>query len=88
MIAEVKKICKETLNMSEHWNLVCSGHTYITLNCGEKFVYCFDNDILRFSFIKTMIEKRTRMKWDDIPKSGEWNGLGEYGTSGEKYLRL
>lgn len=67
------------------WRVEAKHHTYINLYYGEQFIYCFDNDIMRFSFIKSAIENRTKMKWEDIEKVGEFTGFGEYGHSGEKY---
>lgn len=67
------------------WKVEAKHHTYINLYYGEKLIYCFDNDILRFSFIKSAIENRTKINWEDIDKHGELNGFGEYGNSGEKY---
>lgn len=55
---------------NEGYTIRCGGHNYITLEYGDKFIFCLDND---FEYAEEMIfkiEKRTGMKFRDIPING------------------
>lgn len=53
------------------WSLRCGGHTYITLYYKGKFVHCYDNDMTYMGSIIEQIEKRTKMKFEEIPIHGK-----------------
>lgn len=52
------------------YTLRCGGHTYITLEFNGSFIRCYDNDIHYMEEIIYQIEKRTGMKFRDIPIKG------------------
>lgn len=53
------------------YTIKCTGHTYVTLEWNDKFIFCLDGDIMDAEEIIFRIEKRTRMKFRDIPIKGE-----------------
>lgn len=54
----------------EEYTIRCSGHTYVTLEWNDKFLKCFDNDIMYAEDIILKVEKRTGMNFKDIPTKG------------------
>jgi len=54
----------------EGYSIRCGGHTYITLEYNDKFLICLDNDIMKAEEIIHYIQKRTGMKFQDIPIKG------------------
>lgn len=54
----------------EGFTIRCSGHTYITLEFDEKFIFCLDNDGMYAEEMIHRIEARTRMNFQDIPIVG------------------
>lgn len=52
------------------FSMRCGSHTYITLYYDGKFIFCLDNDFLRAEEMIYRIEKRTGMKFCDIPIVG------------------
>ena len=64
--------------MSEPYTIRCACHTYVTLEWNNKFVACYDNDMQYMEEIIEKIEKRTRMKFAEIPRKGytqDFDGL-------------
>jgi len=62
----------------EGYSIKCSGHTYVSLFWNDKFLHCFDNDMTYAEDIISQIEKRTKMRFRDIPIIGnkeDFNGL-------------
>jgi len=60
------------------WSIKCGSHTYITLLWNDKFIFCLDNDMDYMENIIEKIEKRTQMKFNEIPiigKKEDFNGL-------------
>lgn len=55
---------------NEGFTIRCTGHTYITLECNENFIFCLDNDMTYAEEMIYEIEKRTRMNFKDIPIKG------------------
>lgn len=69
-MAETKKEQGYTIN--------CSGHTYITLEYDEKFIFCLDNDMMYAEEMIYEIEKRTQKDFKDIAIKGrkdDFSGL-------------
>lgn len=69
-------------NMNEKancpWSIRCGSHTYITLYWNDKHIFCLDNDMEYMERIIEKIEKRTQMKFNEIPIVGskeDFNGL-------------
>lgn len=63
---------------TEGWTIRCDHHTYVTLEYEGKFVYCFDNDIMKMDKIIESIEKRTKKRFSEIAIKGskeDFNGL-------------
>ena len=63
---------------NDGFTIKCGGHTYITLEWNEKFIFCLDNDMMRAEEIIYKIEKRTGMNFQDIPIIGckdDFSGL-------------
>lgn len=63
--------------MSEY-TIRCGNHTYVTLEYDGKFVFCYDNDMECMETIIAKIEKRTGMKFTEIPRKGsvrDFDGL-------------
>ena len=63
---------------NDGFTIKCSGHTYITLEWNEKFIFCLDNDMMRAEEMIYKIEKRTGMNFQDIPIKGskdDFSGL-------------
>lgn len=52
------------------FTIKCTGHTYITLEWNEKFIFCLDNDLIYAEEMIYKIEKRTQMNFQDIPVKG------------------
>ena len=52
------------------YTIRCGGHTYITLEWNEKFIFCLDNDMMYAEQMIFEIEKRTQMNFQDIPIKG------------------
>ena len=65
--------------MDNRYSLKCDGHNYVTLSWDGRFIFCLDNDLLRMEEIISAVEKRTRMRFQDIRRenSGDqaWDGL-------------
>lgn len=62
----------------EEYSIKCSGHTYITLFWGDKFIHCYDNDCEYMEDIINAIEKRTRKMFKELKILGskeDFNGL-------------
>lgn len=62
----------------EGYSIKCGGHNYVSLFWNDKFLHCFDNDMVYAEDIISQIEKRTKMKFCDIPIIGtkeDFNGL-------------
>lgn len=62
----------------EGYSIKCGGHNYITLEYNDNFLICLDNDIMKVEEMIFYIQKRTRMKFHDIPIKGskeDFNGL-------------
>ena len=60
------------------YTIRCGCHTYITLEYNGKFVMCLDNDGMYAEEMIFRIEKRTGMKFQDIPIKGskdDFSGL-------------
>ena len=60
------------------YKIRCGSHTYITLEYDDKFICCYDNDMQYMEDIIAAIEKRTGMKFQDIPRKGyvrDFDGL-------------
>lgn len=57
----------------DEFTIRCSGHNYITLECGGKFIFYLDNDLLYAEEIIHRIERRTKMNFQDIPIKGSKN---------------
>lgn len=55
----------------EGYSIKCTGHTYITLEWNDQFIKCYDNDMTYMEDIIEAIEKRTRMKFTDIPRKSD-----------------
>ena len=51
----------------EGYTIRCDGHTYVTLEWNDKFIHCYDNDMMYAEDIILEVEKRTRMNFKDIP---------------------
>ena len=49
----------------------CSGHNYVSLYWGDKFIHCYDNNLEYMEDIIAAIEKRTQMQFRDIPRMGD-----------------
>ena len=63
---------------TEGWTIRCDHHTYVTLEYEGKFVYCYDNDIMKMDKIIESIEKRTKKRFSEIAIKGskeDFNGL-------------
>lgn len=54
----------------EGYSIRCTCHTYITLEYNDQFLFCLDNDSMRAEEMIYIIEKRTKMKFQDIPIKG------------------
>ncbi len=64
--------------MQNGYTIRCYCHTYVTLDWNGKFVYCGDNDMTYMEDIVEKIEKRTQMRFRDIPVKGsiqDFDGL-------------
>ena len=60
------------------YTIRCGSHTYVTLEYDDKLVFCYDNDMTYMEEIIAKIEKRTGMKFEDIPRKGyvrDFDGL-------------
>lgn len=55
---------------NEGFTIKCTGHTYITLEWNDKFIFCLDNDMTYAEEMIFEIEKRTRMDFKEIPIKG------------------
>lgn len=80
MNMELERLNKNLdVNMDKGYSLRCSGHTYVTLSWNGRFICCLDNDMLRMEEIIAAVEKRTRMKFEDIRRENsdnqDWDGL-------------
>ena len=77
----------KTENTKCPWSMRCGSHTYITLYWNDKFIFCLDNDMHYMENIIEAIEKRTQMKFNEIPIIGskeDFNGL-RFLAGGFKY---
>ena len=54
----------------EGYTIRCGGHIYVTLEWNDKFINCFDNDMMYAEDIILAIEKRTGLKFQDISIKG------------------
>lgn len=54
----------------EGYTIRCSGHNYITLEHGGEFVFCLDNDIMKAEAMIYEVERRTGMRFQEIPIKG------------------
>lgn len=65
--------------MDNRYSLKCDGHTYVTLYWDGCFIFCLDNDMLRMEEIIAAVEKRTKMRFQDIRRENsndqDWDGL-------------
>lgn len=52
------------------YSIRCNCHIYITLNWNGQFLFCLDNDSFYAEEMIYQIEKRTGMKFQDIPIEG------------------
>lgn len=52
------------------YEISCGSHTYITLEYNGKFIFCLDNDLIYAEEMIHEVEKRTQMKFKDIPIKG------------------
>ena len=66
----------------EGFSIRCGSHTYITLEYNDQFIFCLDNDIMKAEEMIYRIEKRTGMKFQDIPIKGS-----KYDFSGLLFFR-
>ena len=57
--------------MPDSYTIRCSSHTYITLEWNGRFLFCLDNDLHYMEEIIEKIEKRTGMKFREIPVKGK-----------------
>jgi len=58
------------MGQMEGYSIRCGGHNYITLEHDDKFLICLDNDIMKAEEMIHYIQKRTGMKFQDIPIKG------------------
>jgi len=69
------------LENTKGYTLKCSHHNYVSLFYDGKFIHCYDNSCGEDKYMENVIEnieKRTRMKFDEIPIIGcvdDFNGL-------------
>lgn len=65
--------------MDNRYSLRCNCHTYVTLSRDGRFIFCLDNDMLRMEDIIAAVEKRTKMRFQDIQRENSddqaWDGL-------------
>lgn len=64
--------------MTDNYTIRCTCHTYVTLEWNDKFIFCLDNDMHYMEEIIERIEKRTGMKFREIPVKGndrDFDGL-------------
>ena len=65
--------------MDNRYSLRCDGHIYVTLSWDDRFIFCLDNDMLRMEEIIAAVEKRTKMRFQDIRRENsndqDWDGL-------------
>ena len=54
----------------EEYAIRCGGCTYVTLEWNDKFLKCFDNDMMYAEDIILAVEKRTGMNFKDISIKG------------------
>ena len=54
----------------EEYTIRCGGCTYVTLEWNDKFLNCFDNDMMYAEDIILAVEKRTGMNFKDISIKG------------------
>lgn len=54
----------------EGFTIRCGSHTYITLECDGKFIFCLNNDFMKAEEMIYTIEKITGMVFQDIPIKG------------------
>lgn len=76
MTDRIKELQEE--KMVNGFAIRCGGHNYVTLEWDGKFIFCLDNDMMYAEQIIREIEKRTRMKFRDIPiigKKEDFQGL-------------
>lgn len=60
------------------YTMECKDHTYIQLYRDGKFIYCYDNDLMKAEEMIYKIEKRTGINFKDIPIKGskeDFSGL-------------
>ena len=64
--------------MTNGYTIRCGGHTYITLEWNDRFIFCLDNDLMKAEEMIYTIEKRTGLNFQDIPVKGskdDFSGL-------------
>lgn len=54
----------------EGYTIRCGSHTYVTLEWNDKFLKCYDNDMINAEDIILEIEKRTGLNFKDIAIKG------------------
>lgn len=52
------------------YTIRCDGHNYITLEWDGNFIFCLDNDLMYAEEMIYMIEKRTKMNFQEIKING------------------
>ena len=58
------------MEANKGYTIQCDSHTYVTLKWNDDFVFCLDNDSIYAEEIIRKIEKRTLMKFREIPVIG------------------
>lgn len=58
------------MEANKGYTIQCDSHTYVTLKWNDDFVFCLDNDSIYAEEIIRKIEKRTLMKFREIPVVG------------------
>ena len=64
--------------MKDNYTIRCTCHTYVTLEWNGNFIFCLDNDMMYMETIIEKVEKRTGMKFSEIPVEGndqDFDGL-------------
>ena len=54
----------------KEYTIRCGGHTYVTLEWNDKFIQCYDNDMMYAEDIILAVEKRTGMNFEGITVKG------------------
>lgn len=61
--------------MKEPWAIEGQFHNYVTLTYDGRFIFCLDNSTMYAEEMIYRIEKRTGMKFRDIPVIGDKDGF-------------